>query len=219
MFCALVHGLILHFLRRSRYTQPMYALIPNKDTLFALASLQRKLATAFSEHFAPHLVACPTYPLWALTPSPLPPVISSCRILAPRLLHEAGVIAFPVELVSPCGTSSPSAHASPADTSEPPLSALGEGSQLCAPVAPAVWEGCHQRSVDTQEGRVWQLSIVAACVLQGSAHWGIAHGLRLGWQPSECSPFPRSERVFRVAQVELEGTSWHLVHSRWCKIK
>lgn len=197
----------------------MYALIPNKDTLFALASLQRKLAAAFSEHFAPHLVACPTYPLWALTPSPLPRAIASCRILAPRLLQAAGLIAFPVELVSPCGTSSSSLHSIPADTSEPPLSALGEGSQLCAPVTPAVWGGCHQCSVDTQDGRVWQLSIVAACVLQESTGWGFAHGLELGWQIGECGPFPRVERVFRVGKLELEGTGWRLVRSRWCKIK
>ena len=75
------------------------------------------------------------------------------------------------------------------------------------------------RVVDTGEGSVWQLSIVAACVLQESAHWGIAHGLRLDWQIGECAPFPRSERVFRVGKVEFTGNSWRLLTERWHKIK
>ena len=196
----------------------MYALIPNKDTLFALAACQRKLTAAFSEHFAPQLVACPTYPLWALSNTALPHAISSCRILAPRLLQDAGAIIFPVELVSPCGSPSSSLHSSPAYASEPPPSVAGEGSQLCALASPAVWGEQPPRSVATEEGSVWQLSIVAARVLQESTDWGFAHGLKLDWQPGGCDDFPRVERVFRVGKVELEGTGWRLTHSRWCKV-
>ena len=114
--------------------------------------------------------------------------------------------------VSPCGrTESPLVEGLAAARED------ASDSQLVATL-PLLWGG-HPRVVDTQEGSVWQLSIVAARVLQESTGWGFAHGLSLDWQVSGCTPFPRSERVFRVGKVELEGTSWRLVRSRWCKIK
>ena len=196
----------------------MYAIIPNKDTLFAISAVQRQLVAAFSEHFAPHLVACPTYPLWALSNTVLPTSISSCRILAPRLLEDAGLIAFPVELATPCATSSSSVQSCHTDAIESQMNVVVEARELCELASPAVCGGQPHRLQNTQDGSVWQLSIVAACVLQESTGWGFAHGLHLDWQPGECDGFPRSERVFRVAQVELEGARWCLTHSRWCKI-
>lgn len=72
----------------------MYALIPNKDTLFALSSFQKKFIASNS---APENILFPEYPLWAFTELPLTEYeFVSCKIEAPEYDTQTEKFFIPV---------------------------------------------------------------------------------------------------------------------------